>query len=255
MTVKREVVMCLNFFVHWLLLMGTNRLCGHGLSPGRTALGGLLGAIYAGACLLPETGFLGNLLWRVTALGLMALLAFGMYPGSIRRAVVFVLLSMALNGIVYFLGSGNVWSVAAGGGIVSLLCILGFRGKIGSAPYVPVELTYKGKSLKLTALQDTGNCLCDPVTGSPVLVVDKDTAVLLTGLSPDQLRKPVETMGTIPGLRLIPYRSVGTENGLMLGLRLQEVKIGSWKGSRVVAFAPGSLSMEGEYQALTGGAA
>lgn len=253
--VKREVVMLLNFFVHWLLLMGTNRLCGYALSPGRTALGGLLGGIYAGACLLPETAFLGNLLWRITALALMALLAFGMYRSSIRKTVLFCLLSMALHGIIYCLGSNNVWSVVAGVGIVSLLCVLVFRGRIGSNPYVPVELTYKGKNLKLTALQDTGNSLCDPVTGSPVLVVDKDTAVLLTGLSPDQLRKPVETMGTIPGLRLIPYRSVGTENGLMLGLRLQDVKIGSWKGSRVVAFAPGSLSMAGEYQALTGGAA
>lgn len=255
MTEQWEVVILLNFLVDWLLLMGTNRLCGHPVVLGRTALGGLLGGFYAGVCLLPDTAFLGSPLWRVTVLVLMALLAFGLYRSSIRRAVVFVLLSMALNGIVYFLGSGNVWSVAAGGGIVSLLCILGFRGKIGSAPYVPVELTYKGKNLKLTALQDTGNCLCDPVTGSPVLVVDKDTAVLLTGLSADQISRPVETMGTIPGLRLIPYRSVGAENGLMLGLRLQEVKIGSWKGSRVVAFAPGSLSMEGEYQALTGGAA
>ena len=255
MTAEREVVMFLNFVVNWLLLMGTNCLCGHTISPGRTFLGGLLGGLYAGSCMMPGMTFLGNTLWRVTALVLMALLGFGLNRSSIRRAILFGLLTMALNGIVYCLGSNSLWSVVGGGVVLSLLCVLGFRGRIGSTPYVPVELSYKGKNLKLTALQDTGNSLCDPVTGGPVLVVDKDTAVRLTGLSLEQIRRPVETIGTIPGLRLIPYRSVGTENGLMLGLRLQEVKIGNWKGSRVVAFAPGSLSMEGEYQALTGGAA
>lgn len=255
MTMYLDVVMLLNFLVDWLLLMGTNRLCGYPMAIGRTALGGALGGIYAGACMLPGAAFLGSFLWRSAVLVLMALLAFGLRLDSIRRGIVFVFLSMAMGGIVYCLGTDSFWSLTGAAAVICLLCILGFRGKIGPAPYVPVELTYKGKNLKLTALQDTGNSLCDPVTGGPVLVVDNATAVKLTGLSPDQICRPVETMGAIPGLRLIPYRSVGTESGLMLGLQLQQVKIGSWKGSRVVAFAPGRLSAEGEYQALTGGAA
>lgn len=255
MTVYTDVVILLNFLVDWLLLMGANRLCGYSLSPGRAALGGLLGGIYAGTCMLPEMAFLGSFPWRVVFLILMALLAFGFHFDSLRRGTVFVLLNMAMGGIVYCLGSDSLWSLTVAAGILCLLCLLGLRGKLGPAPYVSVELNYKGKNLKLTALQDTGNSLCDPVTGGPVLVVDSATAVKLTGLSPDQISRPVETMGMIPGLRLIPYRSVGTENGLMLGLHLKDVKIGPWQGSRVVAFAPGRLSTEGEYQALTGGAA
>ena len=255
MTAYTDVVMLLNFLVDWLLLMGINRLCGRPLSAGRALLGGILGGLYAGACMRPELVFLGSFLWRMVFLFLMALLAYGFHFDSLRRGTVFVLLNMAMGGIVYCLGTDSLWSIVGAAGLLGFLCVLGFRGRIGAAPYVNVEITYKGKNLKLTALQDTGNSLCDPVTGGPVLVVDSATAVLLTGLSPDQISKPVETMGTIPGLRLIPYRSVGTENGLMLGLRLQDVKIGSWKGSRVVAFAPGRLSREGEYQALTGGAA
>lgn len=255
MSAYTDVVMLLNFFVDWLLLMGTNRLCGRPLSAGRAALGGIIGGLYAGACMRPELVFLGSFLWRIVFLILMALLAYGFRVDTLRRGTVFVLLNMAMGGIVYCLGTDSLWSLTGAAGILCALCILGFRGSFGRTPYVNVELTYKGKNLKLTALQDTGNTLCDPVTGSPVLVVDSTTAVQLTGLTPDQIEKPLENMEALPGLRLIPYRAVGTENGLMLGLRLKDVRIGSWKGSRVVAFAPGRLSTEGEYQALTGGAA
>ena len=82
-----------------------------------------------------------------------------------------------------------------------------------------------------------------------------DAAGELTGLTQAQLRNPIDSLGTIPGLRLIPYHSIGNEGGFLLALKLQNVKIGSWKGSSLVAFAPEGLNSEGTYQALTGGTA
>ena len=97
----------------------------------------------------------------------------------------------------------------------------------------------------------TGNTLQDPVTGQPVLVIGADAANRLTGLSREQLRSPVESLEALPGLRLVPYRTVGG-SGLMLARKYQNVKIGKWKGSQLVAFAPERLG--GGYEALTGGA-
>ena len=134
-----------------------------------------------------------------------------------------------------------------------LLCCLGFRNRIGGTNYIPVVLSYGTKQLHLTALQDTGNTLRDPITGRQVLVVGADAAGELTGLTREQLRQPVEFVDALPGLRLIPYRSVGSEGNFLLAMRLQNVKIGSWQGSSLVAFAPEGLSSEGAYQALTGG--
>jgi hypothetical protein len=74
----------------------------------------------------------------------------------------------------------------------------------------------------------------------------------LTGLTLTQLQKPAENIGSLPGLRLIPYRAVGQSSGLLLALRLPCV-IGTWKGNSLVAFAPEGLSPDGAYQALTGG--
>lgn len=257
MTVYLDMVMLLNFLVDFLLLLGTNSLCGYPPGWKRAALAAAAGGIYGGACLLPGFYFLGNTLWRLVSLLLIAWIAFGFSVSALRRGVVFILLSMALGGIAMGLGgSGFVMLTAAAAGVF-LMCFLGFRGRIGAACYVPVELSYRGKSLRLTALHDTGNTLRDPVTGKPVLVVGAEVAQQLLGLTQQQLRSPVSavTDASLPGLRLIPYRAVGQPGGLLLALRLQEVRIGKWRGSSLVAFAPDGLSREGDYQALTGGMA
>lgn len=254
MTVYLDVMMGLNFLVDFLLLLGTNRLCGYPFAMSRAALAAALGGLYGGACLLPGFHFLGNTLWRTVSLALISMIAFGLTKSAIRRGVVFVLLSMALGGVALGLGGRNMASLAAAAGLILLLCVVGFRDALGGAAYVPVELCYQDKKLRLTALRDTGNTLRDPITGRPVLVVGADAARLLIGLSKQQLEKPVESISALPGLRLIPYRTVGNDSGMLLAIKMADVKIGSWRGSSLVAFAPEGLSMQGEYQALTGGA-
>lgn len=248
-----DVVIALNFLVDFLLLLGTNRLCGYPASAGKAALAAGLGGLYGGMCLLPGFSFLGNTLWRTVSLAVMSMLAFGLQKSAVRRAVVFILLSMALGGIALGLGSGNSISLIAAAGGILLLCAVGFRGGVGAATYIPVELCYADRKVCITALRDTGNTLRDPVTGRPVLVVGAETAKILTGLSKEQLEKPVESITALPGLRLIPYRAIGNDSGMLLAIQIPQVKIGSWQGSSLVAFAPEGLSMGGEFQALTGG--
>lgn len=254
MLIYLDIVMLLNFLVDLLLLLGTNRLCGYPPRGKRAALSALLGCIYAGACLLPGFSFLGSLLWRTVSLVLMSGIAFGFTKNALRRGIVFALLSMALGGIALCMNSRSFWSLAASAGGICLMCALGFQNKPGAQSFVPVELTYGETKLRLTALQDTGNTLRDPITGADVLVVGADVAQKLTGLTRLQLRSPVEFLDAIPGLRLIPYRTVGQGSGFLLALRLQEVKIGNRRANTLVAFAPDGLHSEGAYQALTGGA-
>lgn len=244
----------LNILVELLLLLGTNRLCGYPTGWLRTALAAMLGGVYAAGCMLPGFRFMGNALWRIVSLVTISMAAFGLCRSTLSRGAVFALLHMALGGIVQGMADGGIASLIVGAGGIFALCLLSFRGSIGGRQLIPVELHYGGKHLCLTALRDTGNTLRDPVTGGSVLVVGADAASALTGLSPQQLKRPVETMGTIPGLRLIPYRAVGQEAGFLLALRINHVKIGSWQGSALVAFAPEGLGGGGEYQALTGGA-
>lgn len=257
MAVYLDGVILLNFVVDFLLLLGTNRLVGFPPGPGKAAVAAGLGGVYAGGCLLPGFRFLGGSLWRLVSLGLMGGLAFGWNKGALRRTVLFVLLAMALGGVALGLGRGGFAGLAAAAAVVCLLCGLGFRNGAAGETLVPVELAYGEKKMRLLALRDTGNTLRDPITGQQVLVAEAEVARRLVGLTEAQLRSPVETVaaGRIPGLRLIPYRAVGKEQGLLLGLRLPGAKIGPWKGAAIVAFAPEKIGGDGSYQALTGGAA
>lgn len=254
MTVYLDLVCIINFVVDFLLLLGTNRLCGYPPSWTRISLAAALGGIYGGICLFPRLYFLGNPIWRVIVLGLMSMIAFGISISGARRGMVFVLLSMALGGISVGIGNASILSLIAALVGVCILSFSGFRHSLGSVTYVPVELSYGDCRLHLIALQDTGNALKDPITGKSILVVSSDAAQKLTGLTVQQLRSPVKAISEaiLPGLRLVPYQAIGQSAGLLLAMRLQNVKIGKWQGSSLVAFAPDGLSREGAYQALTG---
>lgn len=254
MTVYLDLVLVLNFLVDFLLLLGTNRLCGYPMRPARAAGGALLGGVYAGACALPGFFFLGNVLWRLIFLALMSVIAFGFDRSCLRRGILFVFLCMALGGIATGMGSADFPEIAAAAGLLLLMCFVGFRGCTGRI-YTSVTLVHGGKKRQITALRDTGNALKDPISGESVLVVGSDVASDLLGLSTDVLKDPITAMENagISGLRLIPYRSVGNPYGMLLAVRLDEVWIGKEKTGGLVAFAPEQLGRGEAYQALAGG--
>ena len=254
MVVYLDLVVLLNFLVDGLLLIGANRLTGHPAGWRRCALGAVLGGVYAGVCMLPECSFLGNLLWRMVCLGAMAAIAYGWNLSALRRGMVFVLLSMALGGMAMGLGNGDFSSIVLSAVGVALLCGIGIRTPLGMKKYQPVELRWQDQKINLTALIDTGNVLQDPITGGSVLVVGKDVGCRL-GISRDAINDPVTTLAfnPIPGARLIPYRAVGQPGGMMLMLRLDEVRLNGRIISPMVAFAPDEIGKNDGYQALAGG--
>lgn len=237
--------------IHLLLLLAAGRLCGITPGPVRLALTAIAGGVYSWLCLHPYLRLLGEGAVHFLALAGMGILCFGWRSG-LRCAAIFVLIALAMEGLAIGIGSGGTWSVLISMLGIGAVSYLGFREQQAEG-YVDVELRYGDSRVKLLALRDTGNSLRDPVTGSHVLVVGADVAEKMTGLTSQQLRSPVETMGSIPGLRLIPYRTVGQPAGMLLGMRFPWVKIGKWQGSGIVAFAPDVISLDGSYQALTGG--
>lgn len=249
MPVYLDVLILLNFLVDLLLLVGTNRLMGYPAGLKRAAAAAVLGGIYGGVCVIPGWTFLAGTLWRLVALALMAGVCFGFRRNALRRTVIFILLSMALGGIAVGLESGSIWTLLMAAGAVSLMCFFGFRGKIG-AQYVPVQIEKCG----FTALVDTGNTLTDPLTGQQILVVSPQIGKKILNVAEEELTDPVGMMKTIPGTRLIPFHAVGQSGGVLPVKRFENVKIGSWRGSCLVAFAPNELGQGKPYEALTGGA-
>lgn len=238
----------LNFLVDHLLLMGANRLAGFPNGPLRCALAAGISGLYGGLALQYPT--LG--MWHLGVLVLVTLAAYGVSRTTLRRGVLFILLRQAVGGIAS--GSRGMGLLAAAA-VVGLLCLLGFGGRAYGREYIPVELCHNGRKIRLLALRDTGNTLRDPITGQGVLVVDGDAGQALLGLSLDQLADPATAVASavVPGLRLLPYRSIGSPQGMLAAIRLENTKIGDMRESRVVAFAPQKLDSEGIYRGLIGG--
>lgn len=237
----------LNLCVNFLLLLAVNCMMQGQSGTLQATAGALVGALYARVCLIPQLSFLAAPGWYLTGLFLTGLTAYCFSPGAMRRGALYCLMRLALD----TLADGAVepkdllW--------VGALCIGGiviFRSD-RDRELVRVELNYANRCVRLTALRDTGNTLRDPLTGSAVLVVGADVAKQLTGLTRQQLLAPVQTMGAIPGLRLIPYRTVDRASGFMLAVQVKNARIGGKKGSSVVAMSPQELG--GKYQALIGG--
>ena len=255
MEIYLDLVMVLNFLVDFLLLLGTNRLSGFPAQPWRCTWAALLGAVYSGACILPGFSFLGNFLWRGISLCLMGTIAFGINISALKRGSLFLLLSMAMGGIALHIGKQDLISVLLCALLCLLLSVLSFGGQAGGREYVPLQIALGDKTANLIALKDTGNTLKDPLTGESVLVISPSIAARLTGLTQQQLKNPLETLSSsiVPGLRLIPYHSVGNAGGFLLAKRFENVVIAGKRKSTLVAFAPEGLGNGEIYQALTGG--
>ena len=250
-----DLVIALNLLVNFLLLVGTNRIAGYPQSWGRQLLGACLGALYGAICVFPGMYFLGNVCWRIIFLLLIGLLCFGFHINAIRRIILFMFLSFALGGVVFGLDQKGFWGIVGSAMLLCAFCFFGFGCRFDSLEFIPVELSYKDNTMSLLALQDTGNILRDPITGQRVMVASAEVGMKLLGLTKEQLSSPVETVasGVIPGLRLLPFRTVGQQRGFLLTAKLDRVVIGKQEGVPLVAFSSERLDEEGTYQALTGG--
>lgn len=245
-----DVLMVLNFLVDLLLLMGADRLCGQPGRPIRWILAAALGGIYGGICILPGVEFLSGTVCRILVLTGMGGIAFGVHRDAVRRCVLFVLLSMALGGVVVGLSGDGVLTLSGAALAVCGMCYFGFRRKVG-AEFVPVEINTSDQRICFCALRDTGNRLVDPVTGKQILVVSPLVGKRLTGLEECDFHDPTALLGKCTGIRLIPFHSVGNPSGLLAAKRFTNVKIGRWQGSCLVAFSPNGFA--DNYDALTGG--
>ena len=276
-----DTLFLLNALVDYLLLLCAARLAGEPLKRLRFALGAVLGGGYTVAIFLPGLGFLERPACRFAAAVLMVLAAFWGSRRLGRQVLIFFALSCAFAGGVLAismlggqglsLNRGVIYSgmdlkivlLSAAGCYVALSLLLqkavrhtSFTGELKA-----VRLELGERAVELTALTDTGNTLTDPVTGQGVMVAEGER--LLPLFEPSQrpstqeLRDPAGALERLTGagghFRLLPYRSVGVDRGLLLAVRADGLELdGVARGPVLVALSPTPVSDGGGYRALIG---
>ena len=240
------LVTIIRMLVIALLLLGSQKICMQYGGNRRILVSVLLEGLYTLLCFLPGQEFFSHLVVHVIVTVIIGFIGVGRINRSLLLYFSFLAL---LEGAVF---NNNVSTVV-------LFLVLGSAGCFAvfliqkRGVLLPVNLSYGEKSISIYALHDTGNLLKDPVTGKAVLVVSPKVAGELIGITWEQIQSPVENLSLIPGLRLIPYKSIGNSSGFMLGLFLDNVRVGGKKEGRLIAFAPNGFGDETRYQALTGG--
>lgn len=254
MTIYVDVVLLENICMNYVILFSTTYIMKIKRKHIRLFLSSLVGAVYAVLAYAEIVPLYANFIVKVILSIVMVYIAF--YPknfkGLLKELIVFYLVSFALGGctfaLLYIVRPQDIFikngvyigtyplKIALLGGIVGfVITYIAFKvvkNKIVKNQIIyEVEISIEDKTLKTRLLLDTGNMLKDPISNSPVLVVEKNT---LKEIIPEEVLEETEKIlgGDVKRnekyqkrLRIIPFSSVGKQNGIMVGIKADKVKI------------------------------
>ena len=246
------VIVVLDVMVIYLLLLGSVKFYGERCSLFRLLCAAIFSAIHSGAAAAGLGPCMEAYFVRIAVLCMTGMLAFGLKKGGLLKTAVFLLLNAAFEGLLNGYHGVTFYQQLAVAAVIALLCCFLRRGRRPEGDHADVTVMYSGRKINVKAMRDTGNDLRDILTGLPVLIVGPDAAFKLTGLTAEELAAPMETMERrrIRGLRLIPYSSIGNSHGLMLGIRIRDIRVDGIPVDMVIAMASEGM---GQQEALIGG--
>ena len=128
-----------------------------------------------------------------------------------------------------------------------------------------LEIFYKGRVKKVKTMIDTGNLLKEPITQTDVIIVEKNS---LKDIVEDDILENIDNI--IDGkwldtsdekifsyrFKLIPFMSLGNDNGLLIGFKPDYIKIydeeENVRNDIIVGIYNGKLSKSNLYTSLIG---
>ena len=292
MTVYLDVVFLENVLMNYIIIFATGVVLKDECKKWRIFAGSLVGAVYTIVMYLNIIPIYSNFFMKLLLSIVIVYVAFK--PRSVKRLikdlVIFYLVSFVFGGCVFalmyflkpqmaqirngvFVGAYPL-KVAIIGGIVAFIVLqISFKivkTKISKKDMIyTVEVNLNGKSTQVKALLDTGNLLKDPITSLPVVVIEQKSLssvipekVLnnidkILGGDIDELTKDKEFSKTISRFRMIPFSSLGKQNGLLLGIKADNVNIISDEKTEIINNAiigiyDKSFTKNGAYTAIFG---
>ena len=257
----------------------------------RILISSVIGSIYSIILYITEMKIYSSIISKIILSIIMTYVAFN--PQNVKKMwkqiLIFYLTSFVFGGValylIYFLKpqdilmkngmyvGENILKIILLGGIVAFVVIKIslkiIKTKISSKDmYCNIKIKLNEKEVETTAMLDTGNLVKEPITNTPVIIVESS---LLYEMLPKEILNNLEevlsgNLSNIPEeiqekyiskMRCIPFKSLGKENGMLLGIRADEIEVIKEDENKVIKNAiigiyDKSLTKRGEYRALVG---
>lgn len=291
MTIYIDVVLIENLIMNYIILFATGIILKIKIKHIRLFLASLLGAIYSivayAGILEVYTSFWLKILLSV----IIVYIAYN--PQTMKKMwkdlLIFYLISFAFGGVAFaliyivrpqdilmknglFLGTYTIKTVILGAIVAFFICVGGFtvvKKRISKKDmFCNIEIWLNDKEIKTKAMIDSGNMLKEPITNTPVVVVEH---TLLYEIIPKEILNNLNQIiggdfekiseenqkEYLPRLKFIPFSSLGKQNGMLIGIKAQKVKIlteeqETEKENVILGLYTKSLTKKGEYRALIG---
>lgn len=291
MTIYIDVVLIENLIMNYIILFTTGLILKLKIQPIRILIASLLGAIYSIIAYAGVLKIYSSFILKIVLSVLIVYIAFN--PQSVKKMwkdlLIFYLTSFVFGGAAFaliyivkpqdiimknglFLGTYPLKTVMLGAVIAFIIIITAFsivKSKISKKDmFCEIETKINNKIIRTKAMIDTGNMLKEPITNTPVVVVEH---TLLYECIPKEILNNLENIiggdfekvpehikeKYISRLKLIPFSSLGKQNGMLLGIKPQYIKIMKEEEEQInknviIGIYNKSLTKKGEYRALMG---
>ena len=257
-TIYIDSVFLINLVMDMYLLALTVKILGRTATCPRIFAGSAVGAVgYCIVLCLPEIPYPWKvLLGMVPVGGLTVKIACGTkgFGELLRGLGILFSCSFFLGGFILFLrekvilfaGHGDSIAVLFGVafiGFVFLKKLISLYKKKKRELFCKVSLLGDSGIVEFAALIDTGNGLIEPISRKPVAILDVDQWKNL-----ERWMKPEK-------YKIIPYHSLGKENGVMEGYEIDTMKVKGKDNEKqfdkvIIAIFKGKVSGKGGYQMI-----
>ena len=258
MIIYLDVVLIENLCMNYIILFATGYVLKIKVKHIRLIISALIGGIYSILAYIQILEVYSNIFMKLILSVVMVYIAY--IPKNIKllakQITIFYLTSFVFGGtafaLLYFVKPQDILikdgvfigtyplKIALLGGIVGfVITVIAFKVvkyRISKNDmFCEIEIFFGENSVKVRAMLDTGNMLKDPITRMPVIVVEKD---ILYEIIPykilDNLEKIIGgdisndfyeeiNVEYISKFRVIPFSSLGKQNGLLLGFKASKV--------------------------------
>lgn len=257
----------------------------------RLMLASIIGSIYAIIIYISEITIYTSVIAKFILSIIMVYVGFN--PQNIKKMwkqiFIFYFTSFVFGGValylIYFIKPQNAFvknglfvgeyalKVVFLGAIVAItiikISIKIIKTKISSKDmYCTVKIKLNEKIIETTAMIDTGNLAKEPITNTPVIIVESS---LLYNILPKQILDNAENILSgdlskitekikkeyVTRLRCIPFSSLGKQNGMLLGIKADQIEVKKEDDEKIstnviIGIYDKSLTKRGEYRALIG---